>query len=249
MSSLPSLFEFARALPVAVIATDVTGIVTAWSPYAETLYGWTADETVGTSVLDLTVGPTEQTVAEAIMGRLVKGEPWQGEFTATRQDGSPVDVHVIDVPLFDDDGAIAGIVGLSIDVSGARGSLATIIDSLRTDVFLGGRVRAHERRRMMAELEDDLGARLSEARELAASLPDRGADAEAAERLTALLRESEAALDAIRTRLAKPVDAETEPHRIAEDQLADIVVAAGLVARIYVREPLPIPSPALAELL
>ena len=185
---LPSVLEFARALPVAVVATDVAGTVMTWNAHAEALYGWTAEETIGASVMTLTVGPTEVAVAEAIMGRLANGEPWQGEFTATRRDGSPVDVHVIDVPLYDDAGATIAILGLSVDVSAARGSLATVIDTLRSDVFLGGRIRAHERRRMIAELEDDLGERLSEARSLAAAIAAGGADAEATTRLDQVLQ-------------------------------------------------------------
>jgi PAS domain S-box-containing protein len=41
----------------AVIATDLRGRVTHWNEYAERLYGWSREETLGRDVRDLTVGP------------------------------------------------------------------------------------------------------------------------------------------------------------------------------------------------
>jgi len=45
------------AVGVALIGTDLEGTVTVWNPAAEALYGWTAAEALGRSVLELTPVP------------------------------------------------------------------------------------------------------------------------------------------------------------------------------------------------
>ncbi|MFO1539808.1 MAG: PAS domain-containing protein [Chloroflexota bacterium] len=87
VGQVPAIAEVARLLPVAVIATDIAGRVIAWTPHAETLYGWAESDVLGRDIRDLTVGPSEAHIAEAILARLVAGETWQGEFTAARADG------------------------------------------------------------------------------------------------------------------------------------------------------------------
>ena len=62
----PSEFVDERsASPVyqAVIATTPEGVVVAWNPNAETLYGWTAAEAIGRSIVELT--PSEQATGDA----------------------------------------------------------------------------------------------------------------------------------------------------------------------------------------
>jgi len=39
----------------AVIATDLNGAVTYWNPSAERIYGWTSEEAIGRSIVELTV--------------------------------------------------------------------------------------------------------------------------------------------------------------------------------------------------
>mgnify|MGYP003347626820 CR=1 FL=1 len=58
-------------LPVAVIATDETGVVELWTEGATQLFGWSAAEAIGRPVTDLTVGPSEQRVADDIIGRVM----------------------------------------------------------------------------------------------------------------------------------------------------------------------------------
>ena len=50
------------AVDQAVIATTPEGIVVAWNPNAETLYGWTAAEAIGRSIVELT--PSEQATGD-----------------------------------------------------------------------------------------------------------------------------------------------------------------------------------------
>jgi PAS domain S-box-containing protein len=76
------------AVDVAVIATDLDGMVTHWNRGAQRMYGWERDEMLGRSVIDLTVGPeddaTEREATKAVGNLGVR----EGEFTVRRKDGS-----------------------------------------------------------------------------------------------------------------------------------------------------------------
>jgi PAS domain S-box-containing protein len=151
-------------LPLAIIATSRDGTVTTWSPAASRLYGWSEAEALGSPIQLLTVGPTEAEVAEAIMATVLCGEPWEGEFTACRRDGSTIEVHVINLPILLGDGQIDGIIGLSFDVSTARADLKSEVERLTEIAASTARTRLEERRRIARDLHDDLGQLLASLR-------------------------------------------------------------------------------------
>lgn len=159
--SPPSPHDFGTELPIAVIITDAAGTVTFWSPAATELYGFAIDDAVGTPIYELTVGPTEARIAEEIMAAVVNGLPWEGEFTARRADGSEVNVRVLDLPVLDAAGAVAGIVGLSYDTDLAADDLDLAIDSLGRLSGVAHEVRRIERRRLARDLHDGLGQMLA----------------------------------------------------------------------------------------
>jgi len=101
------------AVGQAVIATDLRGRVTYWNRAAEQLYGWTAQEAVGRSVLDLT--PSEQSADEAaaVMEALSRGESWSGRFVVRRKDGTSFSALVTNAPVHDEAGMLVGVVGVS----------------------------------------------------------------------------------------------------------------------------------------
>ena len=101
----------------AVIATDLDGTVVYWNPAAERLYGWGRDDAVGRSIADLTIAePTHEQAAE-IMARVHSGQTWTGCYDARRTDGTLVPVWVTDAPFYDTDDRLAGIIGVSSDIS------------------------------------------------------------------------------------------------------------------------------------
>lgn len=109
--------QLLEQVPVAVIATDPDGLVTHWNRHAEDLYGWSREEVLGRDVRGLTVGPSESAVAEEIMARLRAGRSWEGEFLATRRDGSSFPAYVIDSLVHDAQDRPVGIVGVSVDIT------------------------------------------------------------------------------------------------------------------------------------
>ncbi len=110
----------ASAVDQAVIATTPEGVVVAWNPNAETLYGWTADEAIGRNIVELTPSEHGTGEAEAIMKTLRAGESWTGEFLLRRKDGSEFLAFVSDTPVFDDAGEIMLIVGVSHNAANRR---------------------------------------------------------------------------------------------------------------------------------
>ena len=80
----------------AVIITSPDGVVVTWNPYAETLYGWTAAEAIGRSILELTPSPDSADQAAEVIERLRAGESWSGEFPVRRKDGTSFVAFVTD---------------------------------------------------------------------------------------------------------------------------------------------------------
>jgi PAS domain S-box-containing protein len=135
----------------AVIATDLGGRVLYWNRVAEALYGWSAEEALGRGVLELM--PTDATHAQAaeIMDRLVAGESWTGEFTVRRKDGSIIQVMVTDTPVRDENGALAGIIGISWDLTERKAA-----ESELQAAYERTRKAVAERDRVLAFVSHDL---------------------------------------------------------------------------------------------
>src|SRR3954464_14644441 len=78
----------------AIISKDLTGIITSWNTSAERMFGYTAEEIVGESVLKII--PQELHSEEpAILARLQKGERIEHYETRRRHK----DGHLLDVSL------------------------------------------------------------------------------------------------------------------------------------------------------
>jgi PAS domain S-box-containing protein len=104
-------------MPVSVIVTDTAGVVLHWNRYAESLFGWSAAETMGRHVERFTVAAEDAGALHAIFGVVTQGEIWEGPFPATRRDGARAVIHVVDAPLLDEDNTIVAAICLSVDVA------------------------------------------------------------------------------------------------------------------------------------
>jgi PAS domain S-box-containing protein len=102
---------------LAVIATDLDGVVTNWNTRAESLYGWTREEALGQPITELTVPEQSQTPAAEIIAALQRGESWGGSFRLRRKDGSQFTAYIKDSPVLDEAGRMVGIVGVSIEIA------------------------------------------------------------------------------------------------------------------------------------
>ncbi len=105
------------AVGQSVIATDLEGKVLYWNRAAEGLYGWSSEEALGHRLRDLTLSEELLDQAEVVASHLRAGRTWSGETLLRRKDGSYVSVLGTATPFFDDRGNLAGMIGVSTDIS------------------------------------------------------------------------------------------------------------------------------------
>lgn len=108
-----------EAVSSAVVATDLGGRILYWNPGAAQLYGYTAEQMTGASVMDLFVSPEDRAASDDIMDILRAGGTWSGEFHVRCADGSSRPVRITNSPLFHD-GELAGIVGVAEDLTESK---------------------------------------------------------------------------------------------------------------------------------
>jgi PAS domain S-box-containing protein len=134
------------AVEQAVVVTDPGGRVVYWNPFAEQLYGWTAEEAIGRTTIDLIATEESQEYAAEIMACLQNGESWSGEYLARHRDGTSFPIEVTCTPVSNAQGELTHIIGISMDiterkqveeaVAEERNRLDTILSTLDTGLSL-----------------------------------------------------------------------------------------------------------------
>jgi PAS domain S-box-containing protein len=148
----------------AVIATDASGAVIYMNRYAETLYGWIADEALGRSIMDVTVPVTSRAAAEEIMRQLRQGSTWSGEFLVSSRDGRQFPIAASNTPLQNDKGELVAIIGVSREITERKANEEALRQRKRQLQALAARlnaVREEEAVRIARELHDQLGQALT----------------------------------------------------------------------------------------
>lgn len=106
-------FQFLESLDQAVIVTDPQGVILLWSDAAAALYGQRAKQVIGRNVLDVTPMEVSRAQGAEIMQALRRGELWSGEFQVQTRGGRAATASVTDIPLLDEAGAVAAVIGVS----------------------------------------------------------------------------------------------------------------------------------------
>ena len=118
--SLRSTNELLQALinaaPLAIDMVDTDANIRLWSPAAEHLFGWQADEVIG-KPLPFVPDELRSEVEEQIRNELLGNSHYGLETCRKRKDGSLVDVQLWTSPLHDSDGEIIGSVGILSDIT------------------------------------------------------------------------------------------------------------------------------------
>ena len=113
MDTIRQVAELFDTEQQAVIGTRLSGEIVYWNRAAERLYGWSADEVRGRSIVDVTPSRPSREQAKAIMSRLQMGRSWAGAFRVRDRGGAEFRARVRDVPVLDSRGDLVGIVGVS----------------------------------------------------------------------------------------------------------------------------------------
>ncbi|KAJ6902787.1 serine/threonine-protein kinase pakF-like [Populus alba x Populus x berolinensis] len=94
---------------------DVSGRIIYWNRTAENLYGYSAAEALGQDATGLLIDPRDYAVANGIIQRVSMGEKWTGKFPVKNKMAERFTVVATNTPLYDDDGALVGIICVSSD--------------------------------------------------------------------------------------------------------------------------------------
>jgi PAS domain S-box-containing protein len=119
----------------AIISKGLDGIIRSWNRAAEALFGYTAEEAIGKSVLML-IPENRKEEENIIMGRIVAGQRMDHfETVRVRKDGTLLEVSITVSPIVDASGRIAGAskiardIGLRKRADEANRRLASIVES------------------------------------------------------------------------------------------------------------------------
>lgn len=104
----------------AVIATDATGQVVYFNPFAEKLYGWKRADALGRTLKELAINADSSERAAEIGSKVSAGEVWSGEYPVQNKDGKVFDALVSLSPYYSPGGEYAGTIGISQDISSQK---------------------------------------------------------------------------------------------------------------------------------
>jgi PAS domain S-box-containing protein len=169
-------------LKAAVIATDDTGAITYWNPFAQALYGWPTHEVLGRNIMEVTVGASTREEANQHMAALRAGQSWSGEFEILCKNGEYLPAVVTLSPVFNEEGVSIGTFGISQDLRDRKQAdeelrrtqaelekrveerTAELAQANKSLLALSSRlikVQEEERRRIARELHDSTGQALA----------------------------------------------------------------------------------------
>ncbi|MDH3568872.1 MAG: PAS domain S-box protein [Gemmatimonadota bacterium] len=117
-----------RSSPVAMVLVDTQENVRMWTPAAERMFGWTADEVIGKPI------PIVHTERDGAAAEWLK-QAWQGADTARievvpqRKDGSPFTASVSIGTVSGADGRVIGLLGIFEDVTARRAAERALRES------------------------------------------------------------------------------------------------------------------------
>jgi PAS domain S-box-containing protein len=104
----------------AVVAARLDRTVTAWNLGAERLFGYSAEEMIGSSISRIAPAGLQQSLQEHLQLMLEKDGMHTYEVKRAHKSGRLIDVEITLSPLRDDDGRVVGISSIIRDISERR---------------------------------------------------------------------------------------------------------------------------------
>lgn len=140
----------------AILSKDLQSRILSWNTGAERLFGYTADEAIGQSVVMLIPEGLRDEEPE-ILARITNGQRVEHyETVRQRKDGSLLEISLSVSPIFDSTGRVVGASKIARDISERRRQEEALRESdRRKDEFLA--ILAHELRNPLAPLRNALG--------------------------------------------------------------------------------------------
>jgi PAS domain S-box-containing protein len=115
----------------AIISKTVNGIVTSWNDAAQAMFGYTAAEMIGNSIL-LLIPAELRGEEDFILSRIRAGERVEHyETVRVRKDGTRVDVSLMISPIKSSDGTVIGASKIARDVTDRKRTERSLHESMR----------------------------------------------------------------------------------------------------------------------
>jgi len=137
----------------AIVSKSLDGRIKSWNRGAERLFGYSADEVIGKSIM-IIIPPELQYQEHEILARIVKGERMEHfETVRVAKDGHRIDVSLTISPILDRQGRVIGASKSSRDISDRkRAEEALRTADRRKDEFLA--MLGHELRNPLAPIRN-----------------------------------------------------------------------------------------------
>jgi two-component system NarL family sensor kinase len=140
----------------AIISKTLEGVIMSWNRSAERLFGYSASEAIGQSIM-LLVPPDLRAEEDRVIASIRNGEPVEMETERQRKDGTRVAISLKVSPITDAGRHVVGASKIARDITERKKAEATLCR-------LSGRllnVEDEERRRLSRELHDSTAQRLA----------------------------------------------------------------------------------------
>ena len=137
----------------AIVVTDPGGAIAQWSDSATAVYGWRPEEVLGRDIGSVLPDASEDEHVAAVYEAVGSGSAWEGPMRMRHKDGSTFVTHVRVTGVLDQEGRLAGILGLSYPTGEARFPLLAAERSARSSAE-----RATERLRRLQQATAALSA-------------------------------------------------------------------------------------------
>jgi PAS domain S-box-containing protein len=139
----------------AIISKTLESIVTTWNPAAERMFGYTAQEMIGQSIMRI-IPPDLASEEVEIVERIRRGERVEHfETRRLRRDGTSFHVSLTLSPILDDDGQIIGASKIARDISEKK-----MWEQRTTDALEETR-RARQQAKLASRMKDEFLATVS----------------------------------------------------------------------------------------
>jgi two-component system sensor kinase FixL len=115
-----SLAAIVESSDDAIVSTTLDGLVTSWNKAAERIFGYTAEEMIGQSILRLAVPGHGDDMID-ILSRIKRGERVDHyETTRRHKNGTILHIFLSVSPIYDSDGRLIGASKVSRDITAAK---------------------------------------------------------------------------------------------------------------------------------
>jgi diguanylate cyclase (GGDEF)-like protein/PAS domain S-box-containing protein len=123
-----ALRAIVQSSPLAIVAVDREGGVHLWNHAAERMFGWSADEVVGS--VPPFLGPEGDPFFDDLRSRVFAGETvYDAQMQPRRRDGTPIALSMSVAPLRDGAGRVVTAVAVAADISEQRRAQDALRDS------------------------------------------------------------------------------------------------------------------------